>query len=231
MRLPCDGVFRRGRRGHAEHAREEVAGMRLRDQRDLLRRAGGNDRAAAVAAFGAEVDDPVSGLDDIEVVLDHDNRVAVVDEALQHAQQLLDVVEVQARGRLVEDVERAAGVALAEFAREFHALRFAARQRRRALAQLDVGEADVHQRFEFAREHGHGLEQLERVFDGHLKHVGDRVALVGDLERLAVVALAVADVAGHVDVGQKCISTLIMPSPSQASQRPPFTLKLKRPGP
>ncbi len=29
---------------------------------------------------------------------------------------------------------------------------------------------------------------------------------------------------------RKCISTSFMPSPWQASQRPPFTLKLKRPG-
>ena len=30
--------------------------------------------------------------------------------------------------------------------------------------------------------------------------------------------------------GKKCISTLITPSPLQASQRPPFTLKLNLPG-
>ncbi|CFW33075.1 Uncharacterised protein [Bordetella pertussis] len=30
--------------------------------------------------------------------------------------------------------------------------------------------------------------------------------------------------------GRKCISTLTTPSPWQASQRPPLTLKLKRPG-
>ena len=89
-------------------------------------------------------------------------------QAMQHAEQLLDVVEVQARGRLVEDVERAPGVALGQLARQFHALRFAAGQRRRALAELDVREADVDQRFELARERGHGLEQLERILDRHV---------------------------------------------------------------
>jgi hypothetical protein len=63
--------------------------------------------AAAVAAFGAEVDDPVGGLDDFEIVLDHDDRVALVDQLVQHFEQLGDVVEMQAGGRLVEDVERA----------------------------------------------------------------------------------------------------------------------------
>jgi hypothetical protein len=44
--------------------------------------------AAAVAAFGAEVDDPVGGLDDVEIVLDHHDRVALVDQFMQHFQQL-----------------------------------------------------------------------------------------------------------------------------------------------
>jgi hypothetical protein len=74
----------------------------------------GHDLAAAVAAFGAEVDDPVGGLDDVEIVLDHHDRVALVDQLVQHFQQLGDIVEMQARRRFVEDVERAAGGALSD---------------------------------------------------------------------------------------------------------------------
>jgi hypothetical protein len=55
---------------------------------------------------------------------------------VQHFQQLGDVVEVQARGRLVENVERAAGGALRQLLRELDALRLAARQRRRLLADM-----------------------------------------------------------------------------------------------
>ena len=47
------------------------------------------------------------------------------------------------------------------------------------------------------------LEELERLLDRHLEHVRDRLALEADVERLAVVALAVALLAGHVDVGQE----------------------------
>ena len=64
---------------------QEAAGVALRDLRHLLGRSLGDDRAAAVAALGTEVDDPVGRLDDVEVVLDHEHRVALVDEALQHA--------------------------------------------------------------------------------------------------------------------------------------------------
>jgi hypothetical protein len=59
----------------------------------------------------------------------------------------------------------------------------------------------------------------------------DILALVTDFKGLPVVTPALADVAGDIDVGRKCIATLMTPSPLQASQRPPLTLKLKRPGP
>ncbi len=64
----------------------------------------------------------------------------------------------------------------------------------------------------------------------HVEHVRDVLAMIGDLERLAVVARAVADLARNVDVGQEVHLDLDLPSPLQASQRPPETLKLKRPG-
>ena len=71
-------------------------------------RPGRDDLAAAVAALGAEVDQPVRRLHDVEVVLDHEDRVALRDEPLQDAEELADVLEVQAGGRLVEDVDRVA---------------------------------------------------------------------------------------------------------------------------
>ena len=47
-----------------------------------------------------EVDDPVGALYDIEVVLDDEHGVARGDQAIEHQQQALDVVKVQARSRL-----------------------------------------------------------------------------------------------------------------------------------
>jgi hypothetical protein len=41
------------------------------------------------------------------------------------------------------------------------------------------------------------------VLDGHLEHFVDGLALVADIQGLAVVALALADVAGHVDIRQE----------------------------
>ena len=95
------------------------------------------------------------------------------------------------------------GVALRQLQRELDALRLAARQRRRRLAERDVAQAHVEQRRELARDRRHRLEERERLLDRHRQHFVDVLALVADLERLAVVALAVAHVARHVDVGQE----------------------------
>jgi hypothetical protein len=51
----------------------------------------------------------VGALDDVEVVLDDEHGVALVDEAVEDVQELLDVAEVEAGGRLVEDEEGLAG--------------------------------------------------------------------------------------------------------------------------
>ncbi len=102
-----------------------------------------DDFPTLVAAAGADVDDVVRRLDDVEIVLDDDHRITAVDQLLQHAEQLLDVVAMQPGRRLVQYVERLAGGALAELLGELDALRLAARERRRRLAEMDVAEADL----------------------------------------------------------------------------------------
>ena len=47
------------------------------------------------------------------------------------------------------------------------------------------------------------LEVLHRLFDAHVEHIGDRLALVQDFERLAVVPLALALLALDVDIGEE----------------------------
>ena len=59
-----------------------------------------------LAPFGPEVDDPVRGLDDVEVVLDDEQAVAGLQELPEGRQQLRDVVEVQPGRRFVENVEQ-----------------------------------------------------------------------------------------------------------------------------
>src|SRR5207237_7064445 len=54
---------------------------------NLLRRADGDNASAAAAAIRAQIDHPFRGLDHVEVVLDHQHRVALLDEAVQRSEE------------------------------------------------------------------------------------------------------------------------------------------------
>jgi hypothetical protein len=59
--------------------------------------------AAVFAAFWAEIENPVGIADDVEVVLDDDDGVAEVGEAVENLEKLADIVKVEAGGGLVEE--------------------------------------------------------------------------------------------------------------------------------
>ena len=85
----------------------------------------------------------VGGLDHLEVVLDDDHGVSVVHESVQNSEELADVLEMQACGGLVEDVESAPGRSLRQLAGELDALRLASGKRRGRLPKLDVTQPYV----------------------------------------------------------------------------------------
>src|SRR5204862_6610528 len=72
-------------------------------------------------------------------------------------------------------------------------------------------------------------EHLERLLDRHLEDLGDREAFVLHLERLAVVALAAADVARDVDVGQKVHLDLDLPVALARFAAPAFHVEREPP--
>jgi hypothetical protein len=136
-RLAPSSLSRPGPHSVGQEVAQETAGVAAIGQGDLLRRALRHDQPTADAALRAHVDDPVRGLDHIEVVLDHQHRVAGVDEPAEHAEQLADVLEMEAGRRLVQDVDRAPSRALLRLGGQLDPLRLASGQRRRGLAEPD----------------------------------------------------------------------------------------------
>ena len=126
-----------------EQRREVAARCGRRLARDLLRRALRDNRPPRAPPSGPRSITQSAHLMTSRLCSMTTHGVAGVDEPREHAEQLLDVVEVQARGRLVEDVERAPRLHLAELAAELDPLRLAAAQRRRRLADLHVAEPDL----------------------------------------------------------------------------------------
>src|SRR5688572_8385234 len=92
---------------------------------ELFRSARRNDRSTIWPTLRAQVDDVVSGLDDVQVVFDHNQSVSRIHETLENREQLFYVGEVKSGSRLIEDVERISGSALRKFPCQFDALCFA----------------------------------------------------------------------------------------------------------
>ena len=62
---------------------------------DLFWGAAHHQFAALIAAIGSEINDPVGTANHIQVVLDHQNRVALIDEPLHHIHQSVKPLQTQ----------------------------------------------------------------------------------------------------------------------------------------
>jgi len=130
--------------------------------------------------------------------------------------------------RLIEDVEGLAAALFAQFPREFDPLRLPP-ESVVPTAELDVPEAHV-------------VKELEPRADGRdvLEKGKAWLTVMSRTSAMLIPLYRISSVSGlkrfprqisqvMYTSGRKCISILMRPFPSQASQRPPLTLKLNRP--
>src|SRR5262249_40242768 len=104
-------------------------------------------------------------LDYVQIVLDHDDRMAVVDEAVQAFKQAGDVGEKQAGRPFIKNVQGVlSALEFAEVAGELYALGFAAGEYRRRVAELEVAKPQVLQNTNFAGDRRFMREELEPIF-------------------------------------------------------------------
>merc|ERR1712005_82398 len=116
---------------------------------DFFRRPGDDHLSAVNSGFRAKVDDMIRTFDDIKVVLNHNDGIARIDEALEDFQQHTGIIKVEAGSGLVEDEQ--AGLAVLpgplwfgeQVANELEALAFTAAQSIERLAESQVAQADI----------------------------------------------------------------------------------------
>ena len=125
-----------------------MSGVRFCGLGYLLGGAGCHNLSALNAAVGSEVDHPVRGLNDVQMVLDNDYRVAEVCQSIENIEQLFHIVEMKAGRRFVEDVQGLAGRPFAKFLGELDALCLATGKSRGGLSQADVTQSHVDQRLQ-----------------------------------------------------------------------------------
>ena len=171
--------------------------------RHLFGRTCRHDLSAALAAFWSHVNEIVSHLDDVEVMLDNHHGVSFLHQAVQDGDEHAYIFKVQSRGRLVENVERAPRVSFGEFRGELHALALAARKGGRRLSELDISQSHFLQHFDFIEYGRHIGKKLHSLIDGHVEHIADAFSLKAHLQCLVVVAFTLASLARHQHVGKE----------------------------
>src|SRR5215475_12657088 len=119
---------------------EKLACVGLIVARNLFGRTSGNDFAAEIAAFGAEVDEPISGFDDIEIMFDDEKRCTGFEEFAECREKLGDIIEMKTGGWLVKDIKDTGVFGARKMRSEFEALRFAAGKRCAGLAEAKIAE-------------------------------------------------------------------------------------------
>ena len=60
---------------------------------------------ALVTTFGAQLDDPVSGTDDVQIVLHNQYAISVVDQLIKYSNQLYNILHVQSGRGFIEDIQ------------------------------------------------------------------------------------------------------------------------------
>src|SRR5687767_593446 len=70
----------RVRAADGEHVAEVASRVGMLGLADLLGCSGGDDLSSLRPSFGAEIDDPIGRLDDVEIVFDDEERVAGLQE-------------------------------------------------------------------------------------------------------------------------------------------------------
>ena len=134
------------------HRVQQIApGLRVSRLNDVGHQPLGHQPSATFAGAGTDVDDVLGVADRVLVVLHHHQRVALVTQTLQGAQQDLVVARMQADGRLIQHIADALQIA-AQLRCQSDALRLAAAERGSATVQCQVAQA-------------HLLEKLKTAFD------------------------------------------------------------------
>src|SRR5208337_196536 len=105
---PTTNLRAMGTRGTitVQHTRQILSRVRARQPGDVFRRPGPHNLAAAASAFRPQVDNPVRRLNHFQIVLDDHNRSACFNQTAKRRQKLADVVKMQPRRRLIENVEQ-----------------------------------------------------------------------------------------------------------------------------
>src|SRR5882762_8798116 len=108
-------------------------------------------------------------------LLDQHQRVTLLEKPVENFRQLPNVLQMEARRRLVQHVQLLAGFLSRQrqLARDLDALRLSPRQCRRRLPKSNVAESDLLQLPERLAEFFLARKESDRLIDAHVENLVD----------------------------------------------------------
>ena len=111
---------------------------------------------------------------------------------------------MQPSGRLVEQIEVAlAALELAQLVGQLDALGLAARQQGGRVANLQIAQSQIVEYAQLVGDEPLVGEEIHPILYGHRQNLGDVLVPIGNVERVLIVARALAGGAGHFHIGHQ----------------------------
>ena len=104
-----------------------------------------HNASSSAPALRPEVEDVVGAFQHIQIMFNDNDSVPAVNEFPEHFEQDFDILKMQARGRLVQNIKRVSGIFPVQFGRKFHPLALTSGQCHRRLAEMHIAETDIHE--------------------------------------------------------------------------------------
>src|SRR5699024_7585704 len=130
-------------------------------------------QTAAVASLGAQINDMVGGLDDVQIVFNDHHRVAQVHQPLEHVNEFMHVGGVETGGGLVQNIDGGAGGGLGELGGQLDPLGLAAGEGGGGLSQLYIPQTHLAEGLDFFVQLGQRLKEGKGLLRRHLQHFID----------------------------------------------------------
>ena len=115
----------------------------------------------------------------------------------------MHIGNVQACGGFVQHIDRTARAALTELCCQLHPLGLAAGECGAALPQLHIAQTHIVESLDLVQNLLLVCEEGAGLLHRHIQHIRNVLSLVAHLQRLPVIPLAAANVAGDVNVRQE----------------------------
>ena len=136
-------------------------------------------------------------------MFDDHHGIAALCQTMQYLHQFVHICKMQSCGGLIQNIDRPAGTAFAQFCCQFDSLSLAAGQRSGRLAQFYIGKSHIIKRLYFIADRRNIFKKSDRFLHSHIQHVINAFAFVFYFQCFPVISFTFTHFTWHIYIRQK----------------------------